>query len=151
MHSKTLWRLFALHGCDEHALHSLCAPAHRCSDRRPTAAPAEPTAAPVEPPAAPVEPTAAPVEPTAAPVEPTAAPAETGGLQIPDIQEGKFNVAMVLIGPHDDGGWSQAHYEGLEYVQAERCRTSTLPISRTCQKAPTPNRSSAAWHARAST
>jgi basic membrane protein A len=24
---------------------------------------------------------------------------------------------MVLIGPHDDGGWSQAHYEGLEYVQ----------------------------------
>ena len=27
--------------------------------------------------------------------------------------EGKFNVAMVLIGPHDDGGWSQAHYEGL--------------------------------------
>jgi basic membrane protein A len=23
---------------------------------------------------------------------------------------------MVLIGPHDDGGWSQAHYEGLEYV-----------------------------------
>jgi len=38
------------------------------------------------------------------------------GLQIPDIQEGKFNVAMVLIGPHDDGGWSQAHYEGLLYV-----------------------------------
>ena len=23
---------------------------------------------------------------------------------------------MVLIGPHDDGGWSQAHYEGLQYV-----------------------------------
>jgi basic membrane protein A len=37
-------------------------------------------------------------------------------LQIPDIEEGKFNVAMVLIGPHDDGGWSQAHYEGLQYV-----------------------------------
>jgi basic membrane protein A len=34
-------------------------------------------------------------------------------LQIPDIEPGKFNVAMVLIGPHDDGGWSQAHYEGL--------------------------------------
>jgi basic membrane protein A and related proteins len=43
----------------------------------------------------------------------------TGGgadLQIPDVEEGKFNVAMVLIGPHDDGGWSQAHYEGLQYV-----------------------------------
>ncbi len=38
------------------------------------------------------------------------------GTQIPDIVEGKFNVAMVLIGPHNDGGWSQAHYEGLIYV-----------------------------------
>jgi basic membrane protein A and related proteins len=37
-------------------------------------------------------------------------------LQIPDIEQGKFNVAMVLIGPHDDGGWSQAHYEGLQYL-----------------------------------
>jgi basic membrane protein A and related proteins len=37
-------------------------------------------------------------------------------LQIPDVEAGKFNVAMVLIGPHDDAGWSQAHYEGLQYV-----------------------------------
>src|SRR3989304_49801 len=44
-------------------------------------------------------------------------PPTTGGLQIPDVEEGKFNVAMVLIGPHDDGGWSQAHYEGLLYVE----------------------------------
>ncbi len=42
---------------------------------------------------------------------------EVGGFQIPAIEEGKFNVAMVLIGPHDDGGWSQAHYEGLLYVE----------------------------------
>jgi basic membrane protein A len=41
---------------------------------------------------------------------------EEGGFTIPAIEEGKFNVAMVLIGPHDDGGWSQAHFEGLEYV-----------------------------------
>ena len=38
------------------------------------------------------------------------------GTQIPEIVAGKFNVAMVLIGPHDDGGWSQAHYEGLQYL-----------------------------------
>lgn len=44
-------------------------------------------------------------------------PEEVGGFQIPDIEQGKFNVAMVLIGPHDDGGWSQAHYEGLEYIR----------------------------------
>lgn len=42
---------------------------------------------------------------------------QSGGLQIPDIEQGKFNVAMVLIGPHDDGGWSQAHYEGLQYIE----------------------------------
>jgi basic membrane protein A and related proteins len=42
---------------------------------------------------------------------------EVGGFQIPDIEKGKTNVAMVLIGPHDDGGWSQSHYEGLQYVQ----------------------------------
>jgi len=40
-----------------------------------------------------------------------------GGFQIPAVEEGKFNVGMVLIGPHDDGGWSQAHYEGLEYIR----------------------------------
>jgi len=53
---------------------------------------------------------------TQAPAAATQAPA-TGGLQIPDVESGKFNVAMVLIGPHDDGGWSQAHYEGLTYVE----------------------------------
>src|SRR4029078_11914958 len=37
-------------------------------------------------------------------------------LQIPDVVAGKFNVAMVLIGPHNDNGWSQAHYEGLQYL-----------------------------------
>ena len=29
---------------------------------------------------------------------------EVGGFQIPAVEDGKFNVAMVLIGPHDDGG-----------------------------------------------
>jgi basic membrane protein A len=44
-------------------------------------------------------------------------PEVVGGFEIPAIEEGKFNVAMVLIGPHDDGGWSQAHFEGLEYTE----------------------------------
>jgi basic membrane protein A len=48
-----------------------------------------------------------------------ATPEVVGGFQIPAIEEGKFNVAMVLIGPHDDGGWSQAHYEGLLHVEEE--------------------------------
>src|SRR4026209_248294 len=55
----------------------------------------------------------------AAPAAPvgTEPPAADVGLQIPDVEDGKFNVGMVLIGPHDDGGWSQAHYEGLLYVE----------------------------------
>ena len=73
-----------------------------------------------------VTPTAAPASaeaPSAATsaAAPSAECAGTGAaagadLQIPDVEEGKFNVAMVLIGPHDDGGWSQAHYEGLQYI-----------------------------------
>jgi basic membrane protein A len=43
-------------------------------------------------------------------------PEVVGGFEIPTTERGKFNVAMVLIGPHNDGGWSQAHYEGLQYV-----------------------------------
>ena len=61
-------------------------------------------------------PAAAPTPAPAAKVEPTKAP-EKAALQIPDVIKDKFNVAMVLIGPHDDGGWSQAHYEGLQYVE----------------------------------
>ena len=67
------------------------------------------------------QPTAAPAPPEAVAPEATAAPpAEepaAGGLQIPEVEAGKFNVAAVLIGPHDDGGWSQAHYEGLVYIE----------------------------------
>ncbi len=44
-------------------------------------------------------------------------PEVVGGFEIPAIQKGKYNVAFVLIGPHNDGGWSQAHYEGLQYVE----------------------------------
>ncbi len=40
----------------------------------------------------------------------------SGGVQLPETVEGKFNVGMVLIGPHNDGGWSQAHFEGLQYL-----------------------------------
>ena len=43
-------------------------------------------------------------------------PSKAAGFTIPDIQKGKYNVAMVLIGPHDDNGWSQAQYEGLQYL-----------------------------------
>ncbi|HWB21571.1 MAG TPA: hypothetical protein VG652_01640, partial [Gaiellaceae bacterium] len=28
-----------------------------------------------------------------------------------------YKVAWILVGPHNDGGWSQAHYDGMNYVQ----------------------------------
>jgi basic membrane protein A and related proteins len=63
------------------------------------------------------QPSAAPA--SGSPAASGAAACEAGaaaGTQIPDVVAGKFNVAMVLIGPHNDGGWSQAHYEGLQYL-----------------------------------
>ena len=124
MQTKNLWRLFALLTVIAMIL-SACGPA---------ATQAPPT----------------PAETEAAAPAPTTAAEEVGGFQIPEIEQGKFNVAMVLIGPHDDGGWSQAHYEGLVYVQ-DKVPNVHVAISRTCLKAPTQNRCSAAWLARVST
>ena len=42
---------------------------------------------------------------------------EVGGFQIPAPVEGKYNVAFVYVGPHDDGGWSQSHDVGRLYVE----------------------------------
>jgi basic membrane protein A len=107
MKSRLMWRTLALLLVAILML-TACRPAD-------TTTPAAPQ--PTTPPAA-AEPTQPPAaEPTTPPAaEPTAAPEETG-FQIPDIEEGKFNVGMVLIGPHDDGGWSQAHYEGLLEIE----------------------------------
>ena len=42
---------------------------------------------------------------------------EDGAFQIPTTIEGCHNVGFVYIGPHDDGGWTQAHDVGRQYVQ----------------------------------
>lgn len=82
----------------------------------PTPAP-QPTAPPAQPTAAPAQPTQAPAQPTAAPAQPTQAPADsTSKFQIPEPVAGKYNVAFVYIGPHDDGGWTQAHDIGRQFV-----------------------------------
>jgi ABC-type glycerol-3-phosphate transport system substrate-binding protein len=55
--------------------------------------------------------------PAATPVAPTEAPtAAAPSFTIPDITAGKFNVVIVLIGFHADGGWSQAHLAGAQYM-----------------------------------
>ena len=50
-----------------------------------------------------------------APVE--EAPAGEATYQIPTVEDGKYNVAFVYVGPHDDGGWTQAHDVGRMWVE----------------------------------
>ncbi|MFO7683532.1 MAG: BMP family ABC transporter substrate-binding protein [Chloroflexota bacterium] len=62
----------------------------------------------------------APVAEEPAAEEPVAeepAASEEGKYQIPAVVDGKYNVAFVYVGPRDDGGWTQAHDVGRQYVQ----------------------------------
>lgn len=72
------------------------------------------------PPAA--QPTSAPAEPTAAPAaEPTAAPAAEGE---------EYIFGMVLVGPTNDGGWNQAHFDAAKYVEAKVPGTKFIYIDK---------------------
>jgi len=71
-------------------------------------------------PAAPGAGTTAPTEATAAPAgdAATEAPAaDASAVQIPEVVDGKFNVAFVYVGPVGDGGWTYAHNEGRLYLE----------------------------------
>lgn len=72
------------------------------------------------PPAA--EPTAAPPEPTAAAAEPTVAPAP--------VTDEPFIFGMVLVGPYNDGGWNQSHYDAAKYVEANVPGTKFIYIDK---------------------
>lgn len=68
--------------------------------------------------------TAAPAaEPTAAApaAEPTAAPAASGE---------EFIFGMVLVGPINDGGWNQAHYDAAKYVEQKVPGTKFIYIDK---------------------
>ncbi len=49
--------------------------------------------------------------------EAPAAEESEGSYQIPEVEEGKYNVGFVYVGPHDDGGWTQAHDVGRMFVE----------------------------------
>jgi len=60
---------------------------------------------------------------------PTAAPTSEGTtFQIPDVETGKFNVAMVLIGPHDDGGLEPGALRGLQYLEKNVANVHTAYV-----------------------
>ena len=79
----------------------------------------------------------APAADTAAEAPAAEAPAAdaASGVQIPTPEEGKFNVAFVYVGPHDDGGWSQAHDVGREYVEANLENVHTAYIENVAEGA----------------
>ena len=104
MKKTVLWRMIALVVVLSMAL-AACAPA-----ATPTAQPTQaeaPAAAPTDAPKE-AEPTAAPAEPTAAPAEPTA--------EAPAADE-EFIFGMLLVGPYNDHGYSEAHYNAGLYVE----------------------------------
>lgn len=73
-------------------------------------APAAPTNAPATPES--VAPTVAATAAATAEIAPTAAPTAA-----PAADE-TYVFGMVLVGPINDGGWSQAHYESAKYVES---------------------------------
>jgi basic membrane protein A and related proteins len=85
----------------------------------------------------PSTPVAAPAAETGGEAAPVAeAPAEAASaVQIPEVQEGKYNVAFVYVGPHDDGGWSQAHDVGRQYVEANMENVHTAFIENVAEGA----------------
>jgi basic membrane protein A len=109
MNKNYLWRILSVLLVATMVLVA-CTPAAPAAPAAPadTAVPAAPAA-----PAAPAD-TAVPAAPAA-----TTAPAAPAELQIPDVEAGKFNAAFVMLSVHDDGGWSQAQYDGLNYVMAQ--------------------------------
>jgi simple sugar transport system substrate-binding protein len=81
-----------------------------------------PSAQPTTAPAA--EATAPAAEATAAPADaPTEAPAASGS-------EEPFTIGMVLVGPTNDGGWNQSHYDAVQYVLEKVPGTEFIYIDR---------------------
>ncbi len=69
--------------------------------------------------------------------ETAAEPAEEseGGYQIPEIEEGKYTVGFVYVGPHDDGGWTQAHDVGRMYVEENMDNVHTAYVENVAEGA----------------
>lgn len=103
MKSKSLWILTSLLIISALIL-AACQPAPT-----PTEAPPPPVEQPTLPPAEPVQ----PEEPVVPPAEPE-----------------EFIFGMLLVGPYNDLGWSQTHYEGGRYVEQQLPGTRMIYIDK---------------------
>jgi simple sugar transport system substrate-binding protein len=86
--------------------------------------PAPPAVEPTQPPAQQPEPTT-PVQPTE-PAQPPEQPTEPVAQPEPE----EFVIGMLLVGPFNDRGWSQAHHEAGEYVEDKLPGTSLVYIDK---------------------
>ncbi len=68
---------------------------------------------------------------TAAPATPaaTSAPAAPAATAAPAASE-EYIFGMVLVGPINDGGWNQAHYEGAKYVESKLPGTKFIYVDK---------------------
>jgi len=89
-------------------------------------APATPTAAPEPEKPAAQEDKAAPEKPAEPAPEEPAAPAP----EEPAAPEEPFIFGMLLVGPYNDKGYSQAHYEGGEYVEKNVPNTKMIYLDK---------------------
>jgi len=82
-------------------------------------------------------PTAAPVPPTSVPatVAPTTMPATVAPTVAPTPST--FIFGMLLVGPHNDQGWSQATFEGAQYVEANVPGTKMIYLENVYSGSPT--------------
>ena len=64
----------------------------------------------------------------------TTAPARTGA------QTAAIKAAWIYVGPHNDGGWSQAHDQGRLYVQQKLGKNVSRPTRRTSRRGRRPPR-----------
>ncbi|HEX9077542.1 MAG TPA: hypothetical protein VF932_17280, partial [Anaerolineae bacterium] len=98
-----------------------CAPAPTATPVPPTAAPTQPpapTAAPKATAAPTTAPTAAPTQPPAPTTAPTTAPT-AAPTTAPTTAAAAVKFGIVLVGPYNDHGWSEAHYIAANYAKSK--------------------------------
>ncbi|MGE5220895.1 MAG: BMP family ABC transporter substrate-binding protein [Omnitrophica WOR_2 bacterium] len=129
MRSKSIWLLISTLILIS-LLASACQPAATVAPTQaiaPTEA-SQPTTAPTEA----VQPTAAPTETSAAVAETpvmTATQAITPTAAVTSTAASKpITFGMILVGPYNDSGWSQATYEGGQYVESKDPGTKLIYI-----------------------
>ena len=91
-----------------------------------------PTATPVPPPPTqPPAPTTAPAQPTTAPAQPTAAPT-AAPTKAPTVAPtaAPVNLGIVLVGPQNDHGWSEAQWQGAQYVKSKMPNVNWIVIDK---------------------